>query len=126
MKTILSCAGAVLLAAGSLHAAEPTHELTREGAVKLIRLLVDPDPFAVEVAMILDGRSKDGPFEVSHARRVIAIHPVPEDGRRVRRMVCYDFLWNEEFGWFAWEKRTERGGDAIFIWSETRGELEVK
>ncbi len=126
MNAIRSLAGAAVLAAGSLFAAEPAHELTRDGAVKLIKELIEDYQERIEIALILDGKSKEGPFEFSHARRVIAIHPVPEEGRRIRRMVCYDFFWSDDYGWFTWEKRVERGGDAVYIWSESKGEVIVK
>lgn len=126
MKAILPIVGAVVMTSATLQAAEPTHDLTPDSAIKLIQLLVDPDPAPINVAMILEGAAKEGPFEIAHSRRVIAIHPVPENGRRVRRMVCYDFLWSEDFGWFAWQRRAESGGDVIYLWSETQGERVVK
>lgn len=37
-----------------------------------------------------------------------------------------DFHWNDTYGWFIWQKREGRGGDEVWIWSETKGELVVK
>jgi hypothetical protein len=48
---------------------------------------------------------------------------VPEDGSRVRRYTSRDFYWSDAYGWFLWEVRKERGGDAIWIWSELKGEV---
>jgi hypothetical protein len=117
---------AAVIAAGTAAAAEPANELTADSAVRLIKLQIEDHSEQIQVAMIVEGSGKAGPFEVKHLRRVVAIHPVAEDGRRVRRMRTYDFCWSEEYGWFAWEKRVERGGDAIWIWSERLGEVVIR
>ena len=121
MHFLRSLIGAALLAAGTSLAAEPDHDLAPPAAVKLIDLLIDGHLSRVEIALIVDGTGKAGPFEARHVRRVVAVHPVWEDGRTVRRMRTYDFYWNESYGWFTWEKREERGGDAVYIWSELKG-----
>ena len=121
MHFLRSLIGAALLAAGTSLAAEPDHDLAPPAAVKLIDLLIDGHQSRVEIALIVDGTGKAGPFEARHVRRVVAVHPVWEDGRTVRRMRTYDFYWNESYGWFTWEKREERGGDAVYIWSELKG-----
>jgi len=126
MNTLRSIVGALVLIAGTCMAAEPDHDLIPEQAVKLINLQLEGHQERIEIAMIVDGSGKAGPFEVKHVRRVVAIHPVAENGRMVRRMCTYDFLWNETYGWFAWEKREDRGGDAIWIWSELKGEIVLR
>ncbi len=40
-----------------------------------------------------------------------------------RRLVFYDLFWNDALGWFMWESRPERTGDAVYIWSELKGEI---
>jgi hypothetical protein len=80
----------------------------------------------VQVAMILEGSSKDGLFQIDNMRRAVVVHPVISEGRQVRRMQTYDFNWSHTYGWFTWEKREERGGDSLWIWSETQGEVVVR
>lgn len=125
MNTFRSIVGAVVLMAGTCLAAEP-HPLHEEAATKLINLQLEGHQERIVIASIVEGTVKDGPFEAKHVRRVVAIHPVLEDGKMVRRMCTYDFLWNEAYGWFTWQKREERGGDTVWIWSEVRGEVVVR
>ncbi|MCW1915571.1 hypothetical protein OJ996_18440 [Luteolibacter sp. GHJ8] len=125
MNTFRSIVGAVVLTAGACFAAEPS-PLLEAPAAKLISLQTEGRQEQVVIAAILEGTVKDGPFEATHARRVIAVHPTPENGKMVRRMCTYNFLWNEAYGWFTYEKREERGGDALWIWSELRGEVVVR
>jgi hypothetical protein len=126
MNSFLSLIGAAVLATGTCLAAEPTHELTPQTAVKLINLLIEDRAGQIEVATIVEGKSQQENFEAGHVRRVVAVHPVAENGKRVRRMQCYDFHWSEAYGWYTWEKREERGGDAVWIWSELKGEVVVR
>ncbi len=116
---------AALVAAPAL-AAEPTTELDAATAVKLLGLQARGRLPQMEVAFILEGSGKMPPFEVRQVRKVVAVHPVPENGRMVRRMRVYDFHWSEAHGWFLWEMREERGGDAVWIWSERQGEVVVR
>ncbi len=126
MNLFLSLIGAAVLATGTCLAAEPDHDLTPQTAVKLINLLIEDHQERIEIAMIVEGSKTEDGLEENHIRRVIAIHPVAEEGKRVRRVQCYDFRWNEAYGWHHWEKREERGGDAIWIWSELKGEVVVR
>jgi hypothetical protein len=126
MHLFLSLVGAAVLATGTCLAAEPDHELAPQTAVKLINLLIEDREQQIEIAMIVEGKSQQGPFQAEHVRRVVTVHPVQEEGKRVRRMRCYDFQWSPAYGWFTWEKRVERGGDAIWIWSELKGEVVVR
>jgi hypothetical protein len=119
---ILSVIGAVALSAAVGFAAEPARDLSPEKAVELIALRSDVMKSRIEVLFIVEGSSKcaDG-FEARHVRRVAAIHPVRAGASESRRVVFYDLLWNDALGWFMWESRTERTGEALDIWSETRG-----
>ena len=126
MNSLRSIIGAVVLTAGTCMASLPDHDLAPQEAVKLINMLIDGHSARIDIAMIVEGSGKSGPFEVKDVRRVVAIHPVQEGGRLIRRMRTYDFLWNETYGWFTWEKREESGGDAIYIWSELKGELVMR
>ena|SRR6476620_3282866 len=126
-KILRSVIGAVVLISTAVFAAEPTSDLDPKVAVKLICQKVNLAPERIEVGFIVDGSTKnqDG-FESKHVRRVAAIHPVLEGGVMVRRVVYYDVFWNDSLGWFLWEVRSERGGDAIYRWSERGGETVVK
>lgn len=125
MNTFRSIVGALMLMAGICFAAQPP-VLDEGPAAKLISLRTEGRQEQVVIAAILEGTVKDGPFEATHARRVVAVHPTPENGKMVRRMCVYNFLWNDAYGWFSYEKREERGGDAVWIWSELRGEVVVR
>lgn len=122
---LLSIVGAVALMTTAGFAAEPTTDLTPRVAVKLIALKANVGENAIEIPFIVDGMSKfDKDFEASHVRRVAAIHAVREEtGRQSRELVFYDLLWNEALGWFMWESRSERTGDAVYIWSEFKGHI---
>lgn len=107
-------------------AAQPDHELTPDIAVKLVQLLSGNFPERINIGAIVEGTSKACPFESTNARQIVCIHPVPENGSRVRRVRIYDFFWSPDYGWFTWEKGEESGGDVIKIWSETRGAIVIK
>lgn len=117
---------ALLCSAVSAPAGPPTHELDADLVNNLLRLKFRGSVRQVNVAMILDGSTRMGPFECAHVRRVSTVEPLPEEGTRVRRIVCREFHWSDEYGWFLWESREERGGDALWIWSETKGEVVVR
>lgn len=114
------------MAAAVSYAAEPTRELDSDLAVKLLNLRADGRMPQTSIAMILEGSTKVSPFEAKHVRKVIAVHPVPEEGKMVRRMQVYDFHWTQDLGWFLWESRQERGGDAVWMWSEMKGQTIVR
>lgn len=126
MNTFRSIIGAVVLTAGTCFAVEPSGVLDEPMAARLINLQIEGHQERIKIAIIVEGSVKDGPFEARHVRRVVAIHPVLENGKMVRRMCTYDFYWNENYGWFTWQKRDERGGDAVWIWSEYKGEVEIR
>ncbi|MFC7336216.1 hypothetical protein ACFQY0_03430 [Haloferula chungangensis] len=125
MNKILSPLLGLLLLSSAIDA-QPVNELDPKAAVKLIASLNDMAETPIAIASIISGTKTDGKFEASHVRRVTAIHPVSEDGSKVRRVRCYDFHWNETYGWFVFEKRAGRGGDEVWIWSENSGELEIR
>lgn len=105
-------------------AAEPTADLAPKEAVRLISLKANVLPNAMEIAFIVDGSARCGEgFEVKHVRRVAAIHAVRDGARSSRRLVFYDLFWNKSLGWFMWESRPERAGEAVYIWSELKGEI---
>ena len=85
MNTFRSIVGAIVLMAGTSLAAEPPR-LFDEGAAKLINLQLEGHQERIVIASIVEGTVKDGPFEAKHVRRVVAIHPVPENGKMVRRI----------------------------------------
>ncbi len=102
----------------------PDRDLTPQAAVKLVSLKSGVPENTIEIPFLIDGSSKcDGGFEVSHVRRVAAIHAVTIEARKTRTLVFYDLFWNESLGWFMWESRAERGGDAVYIWSELKGSI---
>lgn len=106
--------------------AEPVRELDPKAAVKLIASLNDMSESPIAIASIVAGSKSDDIFEASHVCRVTSIHPVTEEGSKVRRVRCYDFYWNETYGWFVFEKREGRGGDEVWIWSENAGDIVIK
>lgn len=126
MNSLRAIVGAVMLMAGTCWAAEPTHNLTKDSAVKLINLLIEDYQERIEIVMINEGSKVIDGLKEENVRRVMAIHPVPEDGKRVRRVRCYDFQWNDEYGWHCWEKRQERGVDVVYIFSDLKGEVVIK
>lgn len=126
MNSLRAIVGAIVLMAGVCWAGEPTHPLTKESAVKLINLLIDDYQERIEIVMISEGSKVVDKLEEKNVRRVMAIHPVPENGKRVRRVRTYDFHWNDDYGWHCWEKVEERGVDVVYIYSELRGEVVIK
>lgn len=122
-KFILSLVGAVALFSTTGFAVEPTTDLSPKDAVRLVALKADVPENSIEIAFIVEGSAKcaEG-FEVKHVRRVAAIHAVRENASQSRRLVFYDLFWNEALGWFMWESRPERAGDAVYIWSERKGQ----
>jgi len=126
MNSLRAIVGAAVLAAGVCWAGEPTHELSKQSALKLINLLIEDYQERIEVILITEGSKVTRGLEEKNVRRVMAIHPVQEGGRRVRRVQTYDFHWNDEYGWHCWEKVEERGVDVVYIYSELRGEVVIK
>lgn len=123
-KFLLSLAGAFALVTNAGFAVEPAADLTPKEAVRLIALRSDVPQNAIEISFIIEG-TKDGGdgFKARHVRRVAAIHPVRDGASQPRRLVFYDLLWNEALGWFMWESRQERTGEAVYIWSEYKGQI---
>jgi hypothetical protein len=126
MNSLRAIVGAAVLAAGVCWAGEPTHDLSKQSALKLINLLIEDYQERIEIVLITEGSKVTRGLEEKHVRRVMAIHPVQEGGRRVRRVQTYDFHWNDEYGWHCWEKVEERGVDVVYIYSELRGEVIIK
>lgn len=122
MKTsfLAGLAALHLLFTPAASAAKPSRELSPGVAVNLIALRSDVPVTFIEIAFIIDGEVRIDNFEASHVRRVAAIHPIPSERRR---FTYYDIYWNETLGWFLWEPRVERTGDAVFIWSELQGAI---
>jgi hypothetical protein len=123
-KFLLSATGALALMLAPVFAAEPTSDLAPKDAVRLIALKANAPANSIEISFIVEGSAKcDKDFEVKHSRRVAAILQVRDGSSQSRRLVFFDLLWNESLGWFMWETRPERGGDAVYIWSELRGAI---
>lgn len=113
-----------MIFSGTVTAAEPVVELTPKVAVRLVSMRSNVQDNMIEISFILDGSAKCGDgFEAKHVRRVACIQPVRLGTAQRRRLVFHDFFWNEELGWFTWEKNDERAGEAIYIWSELKGEI---
>jgi hypothetical protein len=112
--------------APSAIAAEPTSEPSDTLISRLINLRSQNRTPAIAVAMVLEGTTRSGPFEMNHVRRIITVHPVIDNGRQVRRVNTYELHWTPAYGWFLWEKREEAGGEAVWIWSELQGEVAVR
>ena len=104
-------------------AGEPTNDLSAKQAAKLIALMANVPENTIEISFIVDGKSKSESFDVEDVRRVAAIHGVRIDGKQRRKLVFYDLFWNESLGWFMWECRNERSGEAVYLWSASRGAI---
>jgi hypothetical protein len=115
--------GLLALLSTQCFAGQPTNDLSAKQAVKLIALKANVPENTIEISFIVDGRLKSESFDVEHVRRVATIHGVQEDARQRRKLVFYDLFWNEPLGWFMWECRNERAGEAVYIWSESRGSI---
>lgn len=124
MKHLILPVASLLLAAEA-SCAEPARELEPKAAAGLIALMNESREAPIAIVSIVEGSLVERGFESRHVRRVTAIHPVSEDGSMVRRQMCYDFRWNDSYGWFVMENRKGRGGDEAWIWSETEGLLVV-
>jgi hypothetical protein len=123
-KFLLLIVGLCGLFSTILLASEPTVDLAPKEAVRLISLKANVLANTIEIPFIVAGSAKCGEgFEVKHVRRVAAIHAVRDGALQSRRLVFYDLFWNEALGWFMWESRAERTGDAVYIWSELRGDF---
>jgi hypothetical protein len=124
-KLLLSIVGALALLSTAGFSAAPSSDLMPQAAIKLIALKANVPGNSIEIPFIVDGTAKfDRGFDATYARRVAAIHAVrKEDGGQSRGLVFYDLLWNESLGWFMWESRPERTGDAVYIWSELKGHI---
>ncbi|MEO6478521.1 hypothetical protein [Luteolibacter sp.] len=123
-KFLLSMAGVFAIASITGFAAEPTQDLLPKEAVRLIAMRSDVQENTIEISFIVDGSAKCGEgFEVKHVRRVAAILPVRDGSLLRRKLVFYDLFWNESLGWFMWESRQERTGEAVYLWSELKGEI---
>ncbi len=123
-KFLLTIIGVCALFSATGFAAEPTTDLAPKEAVRLVSLKANVLPNTIEIAFIVDGSARCGEgFEVKHVRRVAAIHAVRDGSLSSRRLVFYDLFWNEALGWFMWESRAERAGDAVYIWSELKGDF---
>lgn len=123
-KFLLTIIGVFALSSATGFAAEPTVDLAPKEAVRLISLKANVLANTIEIPFIVDGSAKCGEgFEVKHVRRVAAIHAVRDGSLQSRRLVFYDLFWNETLGWFMWESRAERTGDAVYIWSELKGDF---
>ncbi len=123
-KFLLTIIGVCAWISATGFAAEPTVELAPKEAVRLISLKANVLANTIEIPFIVAGSAKCGEgFEVKHVRRVAAIHAVRDGSSQSRRLVYYDLFWNEALGWFMWESRAERTGDAVYIWSELRGDF---
>lgn len=125
MKTILRLLiGVLVCLACTVNAAEPPADLDPKIAVNLLALKSGEPANSIEIPFILEGASRcpEG-FEARHVRRVAAIMPVRDGAYQRRRLVFHEMHWNEALGWFMWESRTERTGDAVYIWSERKGHI---
>ena len=123
-KFLLSIVGVFAMASLTGFAAEPTKELLPKDAVRLISMKSNVQDNTIQISFIVEGSERCGDgFEVRHARRVAAILPVRDGASQVRKLVFYNLYWNESLGWFMWESRQERAGEAVYLWSELKGEI---
>ena len=114
--------------AGAVTAAEPAVALTPKSAVKLISMKSNVLENTIEISFILEGASTacGSGFEAKDVRQVAAIQPVRTGSSQRREVVFHTFFWSEELGWFTWQRNEERAGEAMYIWSELKGEIRNK
>jgi hypothetical protein len=123
-KILLLLAGVFAMFSPTVSATEPTVELSPKTALRLVSLKSEVAENSIGISFIVDGSAKCGDgFEVRHVRRVAAILPVRDGASQSRKLVFYDLFWNESLGWFMWESRQERAGEAVYLWSELKGEI---
>lgn len=121
---LLLAAGVFSMFTATVSAADPAVDLSPAQAVRLIALKTNARPNVVEISFIIDGTAKAGDgFEAKHVRRVAAVQPVRDGSTERRQLVFHDLFWNESLGWFMWESRQERAGEAVYLWSELKGEI---
>ena len=113
----------VLLWMGRARGAEFSEAMARS----LIAEAIEIRESGIRIASIIEGSKKgeDG-FEARTVIRVTAVHPVIGDKGLGRRVRCYDFNHSPRYGWFHREIRQSRGGEEVWIWSETEGRVIVR
>ncbi len=124
-KTLIALAGVLALLVSNIVAApSPTSDLTPKQAAALVAVRSGAPLNSIVISFIVAGNARCGAgFEVTDVRRVAAIHGVHDGSRQTRKLVFYDLFWNETLGWFMWESRQERGGEAVYLWSELKGQI---
>lgn len=128
MRTLMSLmVGAVILLSSAVFAGEPLRELIPREAARLVALRSGSPVNSIEICYVVEGSAKacDG-FEARHVRRVAAIQSVREEGVERRRLVFYDFFWNDSLGWFTWQSAKERTGEVMYLWSELKGAIVIR
>lgn len=111
----------------TVFAGEPTTDLSPKEAVRLIAMRSNVRENMINIAFIVDGSKKAcDDFEMKQVRRVAAIHGGRDGTVQGRKVVFYDLFWNESLGWFMWESQTDKRGEAVYIWSELKGEIVIR
>ena len=102
-------------------------ELSEDTARRLISEAVEIPEAGIRIASLIEGSKKlDDGFEARTAMRVTSVHPVLGERGMRREVRCYTFQYSPQYGWFHQEIREARGGQEVWIWSETRGKVIVK
>ena len=124
-------AGALLAVSGTVRAEgrAPEPSLPEPDLIcTLIALEEEIRKDVISVALVLEGEIRcEGGFTCTRAARVLVILPAKGKGGIVRREIQEKILlWSEEWGWFSYRELSLRGGEAIRIFSEKRGIVEIR
>ena len=126
-KLVIGLVFSMILAGSGVVLGQETKVPSDQLIVKLLTLESERLPSDYRVAIVLPGemRGRAG-FVAEKVAKVTFVGPVIEDGRKVRRVCDEQFYWNADYGWFHYEIGEDRRGAVVWVWSELRGEVEVR
>jgi hypothetical protein len=95
--------------------------------IELLSMESERIPSDYRVAIVLPGemRGRAG-FITKKMAKVTYIGPVFDQGRKRRGVGDKVFYWNTVYGWFHYAVEEDRRGALVHIWSERKGEVEIR
>ncbi len=95
--------------------------------VKLLTLESERIPSDYRVAIVLPGEMNGrAGFVTKKVARVTYIGPIFKEGRKSRGVGDKVLYWNNVYGWFHYAVEEDRRGNLVHIWSERKGEVEIR